>query len=626
MSEFPRLLVDVGARNLRFALETGLGEWDAVQRLPSATFHDLGTALRRMMDVLGVPLQHVAVAVPTAVEGDEVRLTNLPWTFSIESLRTELNLETLLVVNDFTALAMSLPRLREDDVVRIGQGVMRESSVKGLLGPGTGLGVSGLIPAGDAWVSLGSEGGHVSLSPSDEIEQAVWAWLQKRHGHVSFERVLSGPGLQQLHEALSSIKGLEYRPLLGPEITERAIAKTDTVCVETLDVFFRLLGTAASNLALTLGAMGGVYLGGGIVPQLVEALRCSNFRSRFEDKGRFSAYMKQIPTWVIVSEDATMLGVSAILEAQLRKGRVKSASPVMDHLRRSLPRLSPAEKKVAELVLRQPRAVLNEPIASIAAKAAVSQPTVIRFCRSLGSEGLSDFKLRLASSLTGSVALAHVKVTQEDSLLEVGAKVLGNTAAAILQQREAINRDALGRAVQMLVEAQRIEIFGVGHFGFVAEDAQYKFLQLGIPASAHTQPRQLPLAAGVLKPSAVLIAISGSGHIPELLRAVDIAKERGVAVVAITSGQSPLAKKADAVLQVEHTEDVSTHLPMVVRILHLLCVDILAVGVAMQRPDVNDQEREVLSRRVKDSDSSSSAGDLVTALGISQARKTTHTN
>jgi glucokinase len=167
-------------------------------------------------------------------------------------------------------------------------------------------------------------------------------------------------------------------------------------------------------------------------------------------------------------------------------------------------------------------------------------------------------------------------------MLELGVKVLGNTASSILALREQLNRETLATAIELLAGAARIEFFAVGHYGVVALDAQFKFLRFGVPCGSHTDVRLQPLAAGVLKPGDVVVAISSSGRIDDLLAVVDTAHERGAKVLAVTASQSPLARKADVALIVDHVEDVATHVPMVSRILHLLVVDILAVGVAMR--------------------------------------------
>ncbi|WP_088278934.1 glucokinase [Ideonella sp. A 288] len=587
MTDFdaPRLIADIGGTYARFALETAPGRFAHIRSLRCADHADFHAAVSAYLGALPpTPVQHAAVAIANPVEGDQVRMTNYHWQFSIEQMRERLRLDTLVVVNDFTALAMAVPRLAAHERRQVGGGTVREPSVVGVLGAGTGLGVSGLIPAGDGWVALGAEGGHTSFAPRDEREMAILRVALRQHDHVSFERLVSGPGLALIHRALAERAGHANAPALAaPEITRRGLDGSDALCAETLEVFCLMLGSAASNLAVTLGATGGIYIGGGIVPRLGAHFDRSGFRARFEDKGRFSDYARAIPTFVITAENATFTGASAILQSQLRALQGAPHSALLEQIRRGLAGLSPAERRVADQVLAHPRAALNDPIAEIARAAHVSQPTVIRFCRSLGCEGLSDFKLRLASGLTGTVPVTHTQVTGDDSMAELGDKVLGNTAAAILQVRDQLNRGSIDRAIDLLNGAARIEFHAVGHYGVVAQDAQFKFLRFGIACNACTDPRLQVLTANVLGPKDVAVVISGHGRVPELLEVADRARQRGAVVVAITASQSPLARKADLALIVDHVEDVATQLPMVSRILHLLIIDILAVGVAMRR-------------------------------------------
>jgi glucokinase len=310
------------------------------------------------------------------------------------------------------------------------------------------------------------------------------------------------------------------------------------------------------------------------VPRLGAWFDRSLFRARFEDKGRFSGYLQAIPTYVITAEHATLDGAWAVLAAQLRGKQAGQGPAILGQIQRAMPRLSPAEKRVADHVLAHPRSALNDPIADIARAAGVSQPTVIRFCRSPGCEGLSDFKLRLASGLTGTVPVTHTQVTGEDSMLELSVKVLGNTASAILQLRDQLNRDTMDRAIDVLTAARRVDFYAVGHCRVVADDAQFKFLRFGLSSAAFTDPRLQPLAADVLQPDDVAVIIiiiiiiiiissssSSSGRIDELLEVADTAHGRGACVVAITASHSPLARKADVALIVDHVEDVSTHVP-----------------------------------------------------------------
>ncbi len=586
----PRLLADIGGTYARFTLEVSPGRFEQTVSLRSADHPDFQAAvtayLAGLPAGLAASIEHAAVAIANPVEGDEVRMTNYHWHFSSEAMRQRLGLLTLVVVNDFTALAMALPRLQAAQRRQVGGGAPREHSVVGVLGAGSGLGVSGLIPVGDAaglaYVALGTEGGHTSFAPRDEREIAILRHGLARHPHVSFERLLSGPGLELIHEALRAHAGLPVQPRTAPDITREALAGGDAWCVEALQAFCAVLGTAAANLAVTLGAFGGIYIGGGIVPRLGDYFDRSPFRARFEDKGRFSAYLKGIPTYVVTAEHATFLGVSAILAAQLQARQGDQESALLSQIQRSRDGLSPAERRVADHVLAHPRSTLSDPIAEIAKAAQVSQPTVIRFCRSLGCEGLSDFKLRLASGLSGSIPLTHTQVTGSDSMLELGVKVLGNTASAILQVREQLNRDTLARAIDLLAAAPRIEFFAVGHYGVVADDAQFKFLRFGVPSASYTDPRLQVLAAQVMRAGDVAVIVSSSGRVDDLLAVVDLAQARGAKVVAITASHTPLAKKADVALIVDHQEDLATHVPMVSRILHLLVIDILAVGVAMK--------------------------------------------
>lgn len=623
--ESPRLLADIGGTYARFTIETAPGVFEHGASLRCAEHEDFHAAVSAFLSSLPEgrvgPIEHAAIAIANPVDGDQVRMTNYHWQFSIEQMRQRLGLETLVVVNDFTALAMSLPRLAPGQRRQVGGGTPRENSVIGVLGAGTGLGVSGLIPAADGWVALGTEGGHTSFSPRDEREIAILRYGMTQYPHLSHERLLSGPGIELIHRALRADAGLAAQALSAPEITRRAVEGSDALCGQTMETFCAMLGTAAGNLAVTFGAQAGVYIGGGIVPRLGTYFDRSPFRARFEDKGRFSDYVRAIPTYVITAEQATFAGASAILAAQLRSRHADQGSALLSQILRARDGLSPAERRVADHVLAHPRSALGDPIAEIARAAQVSQPTVIRFCRSLGCEGLSDFKLRLASGLSATVPLTHTQVTGEDSMLELGVKVLGNTASAILQVRDQLNRDTLGRAIDLLAGAERIEFYAVGHYGVVADDAQFKFLRFGVPSASFTDPRLQVLAANVLKPTDVVVIISSSGRIDDLLAVADAARARGAALVAITASQSPLARKADVALIIDHVEDVATQVPMVSRILHLLVIDILAVGMAMKKggQGVSALPRAATAGLDEDKPAPAPAAAKPAGLGISAA-------
>jgi glucokinase len=321
----PRMLADIGGTFARFALERSPGQIDTIQVLRTADYPEFKHAVEAYLKKCGTaPVRHAAVDIANPVTGDDVKMTNHNWAFSIEATRRHLKLDTLLVVNDFTALAMSLPRLEPAQCRQIGNGKARPDSVLGLVGAGTGLGVGGLIPAAGRWIALASEGGHVAFSPMDKREVGVMEYCWHTFPHLSAERLVSGPGIELIHEALAAQGGIERETLGTPEIVRRALAGADVLCAEAVEMFCAMLGTVAANVAITLGARGGMYIGGGVVPRLGDYFAGSPFRARFEYKGRFSDYMAQVPTYVIAAPYAALTGVAAILDEYL----ARAAAPV----------------------------------------------------------------------------------------------------------------------------------------------------------------------------------------------------------------------------------------------------------------------------------------------------------
>ncbi|MFD0668353.1 glucokinase [Ramlibacter sp. MAHUQ-53] len=335
---FPRLLGDIGGTHARFAWQAAPGEAPRdVRVLPCAAYPGLEEAVRDYLAQSGHAMPPAfGMGIATPVLGDALRMTNHAWSFSIRALRQRLGLERFTVVNDFTALALALPALAADQMVQVGglapaPGARDSSGAApapgaqraplALLGPGTGLGVSGLVPVGESgWQAIAGEGGHVTLAAADALEFAVIERLRARHGHVSAERVLSGPGLADLHRALREVRGEPqdahaHAPLDAAAISRRALEDGDARCLQTLDLFAGFLGGVAGNLALTLGARGGVYLGGGIVPRWLGWFEGSPFRQRFEAKGRFAAYLQDVPVWVLRAGDSpALLGASRALD------------------------------------------------------------------------------------------------------------------------------------------------------------------------------------------------------------------------------------------------------------------------------------------------------------------------
>ena len=319
----PRLIADVGGTNARFALEVASGQVSLISVLACDAYASLTDAVRAYLGSCEVvaaglgSIRHAAIAIANPVDGDLVRMTNHHWEFSIETVRIDCGFETLLLMNDFSALACALPMLADHQRRQIGGGTVRADSVIGLLGAGTGLGVSGLVPSGGSWLALRSEGGHATFSPANEIEVAILQYAWRTWDHVSSERFLSGDGLELIWRALAQGTDQAAKPLTAPDISQRGLSGQCALCSRTLDVFCGMLGTAAGNLAITLGAQGGIYIGGGIVPRLGDYFARSPFRARFEQKGRFSAYLSQVPTYVITADYPAFVGVSAILAEKL---------------------------------------------------------------------------------------------------------------------------------------------------------------------------------------------------------------------------------------------------------------------------------------------------------------------
>ena len=316
---FPRLLADVGGTNARFAWQASAGApITDVRVLPCAEHPTLQAAMHAYLDGLnqGRP-QAAAIAIANPITGDEVRMTNHHWVFSQSAVKAEFGLQTLQLLNDFTALALALPVLPADELRQVGGAAAVPDAPIALLGAGTGLGVSGLLPdRRGGWLPINGEGGHVTLPAVSARERLVMDGLIQRYGRASAERLLCGQGLGDACAILCAADGVPERALgNAAEVTEAALAGRLPQAVEALNHFCALLGSVAGNLALTLGARGGVFIGGGIVPRLGDGFDRSPFRQRFEAKGRFSAYLQAIPVWVITSRQSpALMGAARALD------------------------------------------------------------------------------------------------------------------------------------------------------------------------------------------------------------------------------------------------------------------------------------------------------------------------
>jgi RpiR family carbohydrate utilization transcriptional regulator len=279
---------------------------------------------------------------------------------------------------------------------------------------------------------------------------------------------------------------------------------------------------------------------------------------------------------------------------------------MLDRIKASLPSLAPAEQRVGKLVLQDPRAFANLPVTQLADRAHVSKPTVVRFCRSVGYDGLSDFKLKLAGSVSEGVPFIHRSVDADDKTTDVMVKVIDNTVAAFLKYRNDASASALDQAVQALAQThstgKRIEFYGVGNSGIVAQDAQHKFFRLGMNTIAYSDGHMQVMSASMLGQGDCVVVISNSGRTRDLMDACDIAKKRGATTIVITASGSPLATAGEIHLTADHPESYDRYSPMVSRLLHLLIIDILATTVALRigetlQPALREMKNNLRNKR-----------------------------
>jgi len=308
------LVADIGGTNARFALADQTNQLHSLLVLPCEEYASMDSAIRHFLSQVGDPvIQDAVIAIATPILGDQVKMTNHHWAFSIEATRQLLGFRTLLVVNDFAALAMSLPFLGKEGISRLDQnGIIREG-VKAVIGPGTGLGIAGLIPQTYGWHPLPTEGGHVDFAPNDELEIEILRLLWREYPHVSPERLVSGPGIALLYQTLRTIAGLSGSTATPAEVVEMAVTGSCVNAVKTLKVFSGLLGSVAGNAALMMNSVGGVYVGGGVIGKLGPSFDAQAFRSRFVAKGRFEKYLEAIPNYLIISEYPAFIGAVELL-------------------------------------------------------------------------------------------------------------------------------------------------------------------------------------------------------------------------------------------------------------------------------------------------------------------------
>lgn len=322
------LVGDIGGTRARFGVVDGRGDLVGVRILAASEYASL---IEAASDYLAgfdreVRPRRGAIAVGGPVYDDNVRMTNRLWSFSVSEACRALGLAELEVMNDFIALALATPDLSEEQsrVIRAGQRI-RDAPIA-VVGAGTGLGVSALVPMDDQWLTLATEGGHRDLAAATDREWEIVKRLQHRFGRVSAERVLSGPGLVNLYEAICELEGREPEAREPEGVVARALAGSCGVCQEAIEVFARQLGAVAADLVLTYGARGGLWLGGGVLQGMSTAFDADRFEDGFLDKGRFRSYVEPVPVRLILDPTAALRGASQALDAQLRVG-IRATGP-----------------------------------------------------------------------------------------------------------------------------------------------------------------------------------------------------------------------------------------------------------------------------------------------------------
>lgn len=318
-SNVVNLVADIGGTNIRLAIAGSANEITEIVTYQCKKFAQLIDVLRlyisqKELENKGI---NACLAIACPVDDDFISMTNLPWQFSQKELKAQLNLNSLTLINDYTAIALAIPYLNNEQKVKIGGGEAIENKTISVCGPGTGLGVATLVSLDNKWYCVSGEGGHVDFAPVNELETQIFSYILKIKQRVSYEQLLSGYGLEQIYQALIEIKheSLESEDsnLSAEVISSRAIDNRCDVCRQALELFCQVLGSFAGNLALTANSLGGVYIAGGIVPRFIDFLALSDFRERFETKGRLSALTQQTPTYVITETQPGLLGASAYL-------------------------------------------------------------------------------------------------------------------------------------------------------------------------------------------------------------------------------------------------------------------------------------------------------------------------
>ena len=320
---FPYVVADIGGTNARFALATGKNDGlytlEYVQILQGKDYNSFEDALTAYLATLkGIKPTAMCAAIAGPVLGDFVQMTNLAWKFSCLDVAQKFGFEAFVAMNDFAAVAAGIPLMTDDHLITLKNGTAAPNANKAVFGPGTGLGVAGVIHHQGLWLPNPCEGGHINIAPSSTFEADVIKAAIGHLGHVSAEAFLSGPGLVNLYKAICEVEGSTPANYQPADITTKAQDGSDATCRTTLETFCRFLGSFAGNLALTYGATGGIYLAGGILPRFIDFVINSDFAAKFAHKGPMSPYVENIPAYLVTHPELAFNGAAAWLEQHLK--------------------------------------------------------------------------------------------------------------------------------------------------------------------------------------------------------------------------------------------------------------------------------------------------------------------
>lgn len=313
------LIGDIGGTNARLALvDLKSGQITDPVIYSAVENSSLEDCIKQFKAQCNHTFSSACIAIACPITSDHVKMTNNPWEFSIKEMKANLGLKTLSVINDFTAMSMSVPVLSSESIVKLGGGKADLSKPIAVYGAGTGLGVGHLLHINNKWLPLPGEGGHMDMAPANADEDVILTSLRAHMGHVSYERVLSGAGLVNIYNVISSRNNRAKAGMAPADVTQGALANpADQDCLESLNVFCRILGSFGGNLALNLGTFGGVYIAGGVVTHFIEFLQNSDFYQSFISKGRFERMLEQIPVYVITDKLAGLKGAGAVIRQEL---------------------------------------------------------------------------------------------------------------------------------------------------------------------------------------------------------------------------------------------------------------------------------------------------------------------